>query len=373
MSVNDLIIKEALAAQKIYEDWERSVGGPHMVEALQLQQQIEEAAAPYSDLNLVTNKLAPPLSAHESLLQEMKRIEAEATDVEALRRALGADNGSFALRELQREAANLHAVDEIVRANRAFENSFTAALRGMSVGLPVESLWRNVSRIAEPWILLDDPYRSFEAFGALSELANVHTAASSDDTVVDPRIDDLPAPAARPLGRAAGLKIHEVEARVNLASPRTNGILLVGTGTWGHEAHVQIQGVEVMLRERLDQHMTGQIGPNWHKHRVSKSVLDTWRSRQAEARVGGSDNVLDFATFGELRDVVLRGDVWPVISAGIGMTKEEFAVLLDHLMEIRHAVDHGRPLLRRHFVWCFADVDRILQAFGFETPDEDLS
>ena len=370
MSIKDLIIKDALAARAAYDELERNVGGLGVVRALRLREQIDQAAERYGPLNLAMDKIAPPFTGREALFQALEQVQAEATGVEALRQALGAIDGRFSLRELQRQASELQTLGELACANLAFEHSFAGALKSISITLPVETLWHNVSKVAEPWISLDNPYRSFEAFGALSELASLCTVTSDDEAEVDSRIDELPAPAIRPLGRAAGLKIHGVEARVDQGSSPNIGILLVGTSTWGMEAHVQIKGIEIMLRVRLDEHMTGRLGPDWHKHRVSKAVLEVWRSRQTEARVGCSDNLLDFATFGELRDILLRGDVWPTFSTGVGMTKEEFVILLDHLMEIRHAVDHARPLMRRHFVWCFADVDRILQAFGFEAPDE---
>jgi hypothetical protein len=126
----------------------------------------------------------------------------------------------------------------------------------------------------------------------------------------------------------------------------------------------------MLLRRELDARLSAQLGPNWHKHRVSEKVLPVWRSRQTEARVGKSACLLDFATFGELRDVMLRKDVWrECFDQKIEMTKVEMTTVLDRLMEIRHAADHGRPLTHREFIWCFAEVDRVMFAFGVDDPD----
>lgn len=357
MSIKDLMLQDALRAQKMYDDLERSVGGPSMVEALRRHHRDEELVARQTALD----SLVYPLSGREALLAAVRKMQEEATGVEALRRASGAVDDRFALRELQRRATELHT----------FESSFGDAVKAFHLARDADALWSQVAMIREPWISLEDPYRSFEAFGALAEIASARTARADDEAELDPRIEEIPQPAARPLGRAAGLKIHEVKPRVDLGAPHDIGIVIAGTGTWGTEAHVQVQGVEVMLRERLDLHLTRISGPNWHKHYVAKPVLQAWRAKQAEARVGQSDNLLDFSTFGELRDVLVRKNVWLAISADVQMTKEEFEVVLDQLMEIRHAVDHGRPLKRRHFIWCFAGVDRIYDAFGFEEREDE--
>jgi hypothetical protein len=95
--------------------------------------------------------------------------------------------------------------------------------------------------------------------------------------------------------------------------------------------------------------------------------------RQAEARVGQSTNLLDFSTFGELRDVLLRGDVWDsYFAADVKMSKDEIAIALERLMDIRHAVDHARTLSREHFIWCFAEVGRVMQAFGVAADTWDV-
>jgi hypothetical protein len=359
MSLKDLMLQDALRSQKMYEDFERGVGGPAMVEALRKHHQEQEIAARYKPLLALASQVHPP-SGREALFEAIRKMQEEATGVEALRRTLGAVDDRFALRELQQRSAELVT----------FQSSFADAVKTFHLGANAEALWREVAAIPEPWVSLEDPYRSFEAFGALCQVASVHTARADDEDDLDPRIDEIPRPAARPLGRVAGLTVREVKLRVDLGAPKDIGILVAGAGTWGTEAHVQVQGVEVMLRAHLDLHLTRISGPSWHKQYVHKEVLQSWRAKQAEARVGGSDNVLDFSTLGELRDVLVRKDVWAAISADVKMAKEEFEVVLDHLMEIRHAVDHGRPIKHRHFVWCFADVDRIYAAFGFDESEE---
>jgi hypothetical protein len=424
-SLQERLIQDVMAQQAMYDRLERSIGGPVMVDALRLHHQMSKIAEENKRVELAvirdaqaltcgrafahealeiakehrfakqTREVFEAVSGGEALCRAAKRMEQEA-GVEALWRTVGGLSSHFALAQLQKQASEVERFRDLSRGMTDLEGAFAAAVTRVSASLPVETLWLNVSAVTQPWILVDDPYRSFEAFGALSEIAQstarlrafegkfatglelpvpsfpddlaaYKVLAPDDETEVDPRIDDLPVFAFGTLARAAGLTIHRVDTRVNSRAHKDLGILLVGTGSWATEAHGQVQAVEVMLRAQLDARMTALLGSNWYKQRVNKAVLAAWRSKQVEARVGCSESVLDFATFGELRDVLLRADVWDVgFAADVKMTKEEFTVCLDRLMEIRHAVDHCRKLNRRHFVWSFSEVDRILQAFGIE-------
>lgn len=337
-----------------------------------------------------------------------ERLAWESTGVEALR--LAAASREPTVLQLAREAECYRTFDVLAREGVALEGTFACSFKDLDRHFGMNETMKAALAIEKPWIDALQPNHSFVAFAKLSEIgsaiaglrlndiaSNEHLrslmgtwtppdnfglwdeaqrAAAFYASGVDRRIFDIPDWAFEDVARAAGIvqpapeitpkkkKAKAKAAKDPTTQAKTGKVSVPFVGTTTLDAHAQVQSAELMIRDELAWRAPTKFGPKWKKTYIHGNVLAELRARQANSRVGKSDSLMDYLTFGELVQIVMRKEIWEGAFSDIGMTREEFTIATGRLMEIRNAVDHGRKLNPVEFIWCFSEATRLQVAFG---------
>lgn len=343
----------------------------------------------------------------DSLARAAERLAME-SPMEALRRAAE----SSPAWDLAGAARMYDTFGSIAKEQAMLEATFGSSIRAVSSHLSVEATIIAAMRIEQPWIDVADPARSFAAFGALSEIgraiqglrigdfeSSAHLSGLLGDWTppsdfalwdeaqrlatyyeagIDPRLFDIPASAFEDAARAAGIvqpapEIRRACEQGEKREARVRKVSITYKVSVSQDAQAQVNSVELMLREELGWRAATKHGPGWMKKFIHGNVLAELKERQGKARVGKSDSLLDFATFGELVQVIQRSDLWESAFSDVTMTREELRVSVERLVELRNAVGHVRRLDPIEFIWVFAEATRLQRAFGippFTAEDE---
>lgn len=334
-----------------------------------------------------------------SLTRAAERLALE-SPVEALRRA-----AEPAWSDIACTTRMYDTFASIAKEQSALEASLADSLRYVSPARSADAALAAAMKIEKPWIDVMDPARSFRAFGALSEIGDAIKALRLDDLQtathlrsllgtwtppadfalwdeaqrlatyfdagIDPRLFDIPADAFEEAAWAAGIvqpapEIHpERTDQGKPAKPSARRrISITYQVSISQDAQAQVNSIELMLREELAWRAATKHGPGWKKKFIHGNVFTELKERQAGARVGKSEELLDFTTFGELIQVIQRKDMWESCFGDVPMSREEFRVSVERLVELRNAVGHVRRLDPVEFIWVFAEATRLQQAFG---------
>jgi hypothetical protein len=389
--INNLARPEA----QIIKEYQDSISGRTA------REELLSAAAGGTAVSHLYDALERSSTGADALGAMADRLAQESTGVEAIRRAAGMTGhnsldlagaahfygtfGSMALRQSELEASLAHAI-----SGRALDSAIAAAMR-----------------IEKPWIDSLAPERSFQAFGALSQIGRAIEAlrigdfssaarlndllgtwsppesfatweaaarmATYADAGIDMRLFDIPAQAFDDVARAAGI-VQPAPEIAPTAPDETHAddkpgitvrkVTISYHGTTGNDAHAQVQSVELLLRYELGWRAPTKYGGTWMKTFVHGNVLAEVKQRQADARLAKSPSLLDYMTFGELVQVIQRKDLWDNAFSDVTMTREEFRVAVERIIELRNAIDHGRQLDAVEFIWVFAEATRLQRAFG---------
>lgn len=363
----------------------------HMSGASIQHEAMKAAAGPGFELDRALRQ-PENLTGAVALQRAAEGLVGELSGAEALRRAAAQPTW----RELE-VARQYETFDSIAKQHSAIESIWKAAL-GRADSL--EDMTRAM-KINQPWIDAIEPARSFAAYGALSEIGRAIKSLEVEDPLssqrlstllgswtppegfaqwdesqrlaayrdadIDMRIFDIPRPAFEDVAREAGIVQPAPEIKgepTEPAKPKVSRVSIPFQGSINLDAHAQVQSVELMLRHELGWRAATKHGPKWMKTFIHGSVLAELKVRQTGARVGKSPSLLDFTTFGELIQVIQRKDLWESAFSDLPLTREEFRVSVERLMEARNAVDHGRELDPWEFISVFAEATRLQRAFG---------
>jgi hypothetical protein len=124
--------------------------------------------------------------------------------------------------------------------------------------------------------------------------------------------------------------------------------------------------VEQGLRQVVEKHLRDLNGQKWEKQRISEKMRARWSERQAEARAAGSPvfNLIQYADFLDLADIIGQGDNWSDAFHEIFGNREDLIVSLRRLHPVRKAIAHSRPLSRAEVLTLVSEATRVLRALG---------
>lgn len=314
--------------------------------------------------------------------------------LEALRRPTG-EIQRLAVRALQPDQSGLAKIAESMAKQVALFK--TASM--------VETSWSRLLRqqmaaVRTPWL---DPHLtslSFEGFAVISRLSQAVRYAEPLDEIAREQIDeDLGDPIeveeeAGPDKRDAAHIEAGMNATMLTISPAAIGDVLIQTGlvfkpsyaplpvtTDGSDPgnmfhpghHMIITTVEQKLRATIESRMRKKYGERWIETRINPQLLQEWTTRR-DAAVSKGESPLDliqYAYFMELSDLIVRRDHWREIFRPIFGKKEHFLTSMERLHPIRHPLAHSRPIGIGQQFHLISEAAYILRALGidiFENP-----
>lgn len=336
-------------------------------------------------------------SAGHQLQAAAERMATEGPWSEDLRRATE-DDQTLAKR-IASDAERFVTMSAFVREHTGYEGTFAAAMKDHSTSGVTEAV-KAALAIEAPWINRTDPLGSIAGYVALSEIGKAMAGLNTDyfasaehlrslmgqwtppagfalwDEVkrfeafaksgIDPSILEIPALAFPQVAEASGIVVPvpslEPKGQATTKDPK---VAVPIKSSIAVDAHEHVQCVELLIRQRLSWVMATAHGPNWPKLVIHGTVLRELKERQAKkSQVGKSEAILDYSTFGELLAIAMRKDVFAAAFGDLLMGAEEFRVCVERLIEVRNAVDHGRPLDPTEFLWAFTESTRLQRAFG---------
>lgn len=392
----------AAAALRIHQAEKELIGRlarPEVELLLKQQASLDAIINPARELDRVVR---PELGC---MLEQQAALDSAISPARALEKAIY-DHASGAFHGAAERALERSAIGDIERAAKGY-GTF-GALESEIVKL--HAAWdrhagpgeiERAMRIAQPWIDVTDPSRSFAAFGHATEIGNAIASAQESvrglehllgawsppsgfafwnearrlgayaDAGVDMRIFDIPQAAFREIAREVGIVQAPPRSPAQRPAPKKSkqrgpAVVIPCRVSMDIEAHAQVQAVELMLRFELESRAGRVFGENWMKKCVHGAVLSEWRQRQATARMGRTSSLLALSTFGELIDVIQRKDVWKTAFGDLQISPDVFRVAVGDLIDARNAADHGRPLDQWEFSIAFAAATRVQRAFGMK-------
>ena len=264
----------------------------------------------------------------------------------------------------------------------------------------VEASWSQLLRrqmvaVQTPWL---DPHLtslSFEGFAVISRLGQaVRYAEPLDDSAREQIDEDLGGPIevedeAGPDDRDAA----HIEAGMNSAlltiSPGAVGDVLLQTGfvfkarfaplpatTDGsdpghifHPGHNMIMTtVEQKLRATIETRMRAKYGDRWIEIQIDPNLLKEWTILRDDAVGKGESplNLIQYANFMELADIIVRREHWREVFSAVFKKKERFLTSMERLHTIRRPLAHSRPIGIGQQFHLISEAAYILGALGVD-------
>ena len=249
-----------------------------------------------------------------------------------------------------------------------------------------------LTKLTTPWALRDYPALSATGVFRLTWLrgivaaADPYTAPASDayqEEVGDPvSFDPEAAPEEREAAAIESGMNPEVVAFPPVAYPHV--LVVAGfdfnlpamdaptsdkgdsTGDFDSQYRELLQQVEHRLRTRVETELGRVESSAWVRRRVPKDIRDKWddRKQQDHDRRGDSYAPIYYADLMDLSDIIRRKDNWKDVFSAVFKDPDDFQVAMRRLNPIRHAVAHGRPLVRTDQLILCAEALRLLRALG---------
>ena len=254
------------------------------------------------------------------------------------------------------------------------------------------SLTARMTALKIPWVLRDDPNRSITGFARLSRLSDaVHmpspfsepirelvahelgtssveahpdqTASGRDAAAVkagfNPELIGFPSSAYAAVVFAAGFNLHlpSLPPPQAIESSHPNAVFDPMHGR-------VLTELEQRLRYTVEKRLSGLVGQNWIRHRVSEEARKRWLKRQKQDRDDGRPvfPLIQYADFMDLADVISRSDNWDEAFGSIFRNKEDFSTSLRRLKPVRNAIAHSRPLGKSDVLVLLNEATRIFSA-----------
>lgn len=322
--------------------------------------------------------------ARDLAVTEAQRALARTTQEfnHALKNAVQANNRAIRLNddvmrvEIERAAAALHRVRDgsaqISRHQKALVSRLTKLTipwvfkdyPGLSVtGLVRLAGLRDVVADADPYTMpASDIYRnelgdpvSFDPDAAPEE-----REAAVIDAGTNPEVVAFPAAAYPGVLVVAGFEFD----LPSLIPPTSEG---GDTSGVFHLHHRELfDQVEHHLRRLVATELRQVAGSRWIRRRVPENTRDKWdkRKQKDQDRRGDSYGLIYYADLMDMSDIICRGDNWNDAFSEIFKDRDDFQVGMRRLNPIRHAIAHGRPLVRTDQLVLCAEAIRVLRALG---------
>ena len=421
MSLQDRAVREGLRHNDLIEEWtrtERALGGTEAVKAAMALRsaEIEELRHPERAL---LREMQERMSGRAAIREAREWATGQTAQKEAAK--MLAMNGPTA-RQLMTdrmiaEASELNVIRQRMQEQalgyvtfkdliaQAELDRFASTIRSVSPAVSGDWALQRAMMLQTPWIDEIAPARSFEAFAVVSKIAlAVEQARSSEPTPstylrslvgswapadpvafavssaveraralaqsgIDVRISHLPTAAFPEVARVTGLSPPPA---VRTQRPADSAIVIEASGSLSDDATLQVRSVERMLRHELRKRMPRHFGPNWIIGRVPEKMRRGWEERRDKSRRGKRIDLLDFSYFGDLVQIIMQKGVWETaFMPSIGMSREEFQIATNRLIEIRNVLHHAGELEVIEFVWCFSEVTQLRRAFGSLQDEEE--
>ena len=126
--------------------------------------------------------------------------------------------------------------------------------------------------------------------------------------------------------------------------------------------------VEQYLRSTIEKCLTKLSGSSWIKQRVSHGISKRWKQRQEEARSASRPvyDLIQYADFMDLCDIIVRSDNWRDAFESIFKNKNEIQISLQRLHPIRKSIAHSRPLSKSDALTLASEANQIFTYLGLE-------
>ena len=138
------------------------------------------------------------------------------------------------------------------------------------------------------------------------------------------------------------------------------------TGIFHHHHRELLDQIEHRLRKLVATELRRVAGSRWIRRRVPENTRDKWdrRKQEDQDRRGDSYALIYYADLMDMSDIICRGDNWNDIFSAIFKDRADFQIGMRRLNPIRHAMAHGRPLVRTDQLALCAEAARLLRALG---------
>ena len=329
------------------------------------------------------------MSAHEPAVREAHRALVRASEFakfqefnQALKNAVQANNRAIHLHhdairtDIERAAAALQQARDYSAELTRHQNELASRLTGLTIpwaledhpalsvmGLVRLAGMRDIVTEADPYTMPASGLYRHELGEPLPfdpEVAPEEREAAAMDSGMNPEVVAFPPVAYPRVLVVAGFKF----GLPALDAPASDGGDTTGIF---HPHHRELlDQVEHRLRKLVAKELRRVAGSRWIRRRVSENTRDKWdrRKQEDQDRRGDSYALIHYADLMDMSDIICRRDNWNDVFSAIFKDRADFQVGMRRLNPIRHAIAHGRPLVRTDQLALCAEAARLLRALG---------
>ena len=269
--------------------------------------------------------------------------------------------------------------EEMLRAQSVWAAKLEAQMMGMKV----------------PWVDAEIASVSFEGFAVLSRLNHaLRNRPPYDDAAREQIDEDLGEPIdvdadAGPDERDEAHVEAGMNASILAIAPSGMCDVLIQTGFVmkseyaplppttddsdpGHLFHpghcMLLTAVEQNLRRAVTDRMQSHFGQDWINTRVDPELKRQWENRRNEAVKHGESplDLIQYANFMELKDIVVRRQHWREVFQPVFISKQHFETSMERLHPIRLPLAHSRPIGTAQQFHLIAEAASIMRALGID-------
>ena len=135
-----------------------------------------------------------------------------------------------------------------------------------------------------------------------------------------------------------------------------------GSASFNQDAQAVFSHLESRLRNCVEKRLL-TLTPKWIKQRVPDRIRSKWTEMQSAARDAGGPvyDLIQYADFGHLEDVICRSDNWNDTFNQVFEHKAGLQESFRRLHPIRLAFGHNRPFVNEEILTLSAEASRILK------------
>ena len=136
-----------------------------------------------------------------------------------------------------------------------------------------------------------------------------------------------------------------------------------------NEAHDRLQRLETQIRRFIDQIMVEALGPEWPKHRMPPTIVQTWREKKERAmRHTAADlPLIAYADFTDYEIVICKRDNWRLFEQYFDRP-ESVRESLQRLYPIRIDTMHSRMITQDDELFLQVECKRLMRAMARKRP-----
>jgi len=128
-------------------------------------------------------------------------------------------------------------------------------------------------------------------------------------------------------------------------------------------AFIRITDFERKMRDLIDSELTRVRCEDWEKQSDLGRRYTRWRGKRdkAPADASSSERPIDYADFGEYRQIIVEDECWNEVFHRYFLSKAAVEDAFRHLNPIRRAVMHSRPITRKQELRLYFETNRLLR------------